>query len=63
MLHSSTSRGGVTEFSVYREQKEPWGGGGGGGGGEGGEAGRGECGPPVFAGPPHGPMKETKLVC
>lgn len=23
MLHSSTSRGGVTEFSVYSEQKEP----------------------------------------
>lgn len=27
MLHSSTSRGGVTEFSVYREQKEQWDGG------------------------------------
>lgn len=37
--------------------------GGGGAGGAGGEAGGGECGPPVFAGPPHGPMKETKLVC
>lgn len=31
MLHSSTSRGGVTEFSVYKEWKEKWGRQGGGG--------------------------------
>lgn len=28
-----------------------------------GSGGRGECGPPVFAGPLHGPMKDTELGC